>query len=277
MKLAVLITGSPRHVERTSQFWFKHKPNMDIDYYGHSWDEIDPTGLERYTKKIDINKDLFKCWPFKEFALTTHTFDIDLYDSARKEDTKLSRYLLWEKRRDIILSIDIAHQLMRNTKRIYDVVLVMRYDTIIKPGCLDKVIPSVIDLPNNQFHKGYDVALKVNGNNPNIFTPWIQIRQGLPVMQDYMLLARYDDWCNYADNLYDKYYDLLNKDKHFLDSANFVESIYWAHIFLSFIGLYSRTNFLTHTELGSVALRSDKINLNYNDIVEEHDDRFKTL
>lgn len=287
IKLAVLITGSPRFVPQGAEWWFSNAMpnNFEIDYYGHCWNSHDEIGAKRYynADNIIINEDYFKCWPFKDLSITEHHFNFDIYDSAKKEDTPLSRFLLWDKRRDHILSVSFASELLFKSKKIYDLVIVMRFDVIVKPKSLDKVLLSVLNFYNEatKFHKGHDKALFWNINNPNIFTPWVQIRQGLPVMQDYMFVCTYKDWVSYTGgNLYQRYHDLLNKDKYFLEVTNFVESTYHPHIFWAFLGLYSKANFLANDELGCVALRSFKQNIknvSYEEIVNEHDTHFDNL
>jgi len=282
LKLAVLLTGSPRFVSEGADWWFsKAIPfNCDIDYYGHCWDDDDEIGSTRYNTRLNVRD--FEKWPFKDFSFTKHTFDLDLYDSFRNEDTRLSRHIFRPQRRDHVVSVHKATQLMLESKIQYDMVLVMRYDTIIKPGCLDLSIPFVYEFNKNlnSFHKGHDVALLKNDTNPHIFTSWVQVRQGLPMMQDYMFLSTYKDWKKYAGNLYNTYSKLLNENKSFLECTNFVESIYQPHVFWAFIGMYSRANFIAQEDLGCVALRSAKENIQkcfYNDIVQEHDESFNRM
>jgi hypothetical protein len=288
LKLAVLLTGSPRFVHEGAEWWFnKSMPkDMEIDYYGHCWDEHDFIGSFRYynPKNIDITEDYFKCWPFTDFSLTKHHLDFNIYDTIKTEDTHLKNFLLWDKRRDHILSASFASDLMFKSKKVYDAVLIMRFDTIIKPGSLDKAIPFVVDFQkkySNKFHIGHDKSLFWNKTNPNIFTPWVQIRDGLPVMQDYMFLCTYNDWVSYTGgNLYERYYRLLNQDKNLLEVTNFVKSKYHPHIFWAFIGFYSNANFIANNNLKSVVLRSTKTNIksiNYNKLVKEHDDHFNNL
>lgn len=287
MKLAVLLTGSPRFVPEGSEWWFNHAmpKNVEIDYYGHCWNEHDEIGSKRYydSSNIKIDENYLSCWPFADLKITNHTFDLDLYTSVRKEDTLLSRFLLWDKRRDHIVSISHATDLMLKSGKEYDVVLVMRFDSIIKPNSLDKALPYVLNFYNhaNKFDKGYDKALYWNIDNPMIFTPWVQVRQGLPVMQDYMFLSTFKDWIKYTGgNLYERYRCLLNEDKHFLDITNFAETTYHPHIFYAFIGIYSKANFIPNSELGCVALRSVKPNIKeitYQEIVNEHNENFDNL
>lgn len=287
IKLAVLLTGSPRFVHEGAEWWFNRAipKGIEIDYYGHSWSEHDYIGSKRYynSENIIIDKEYFNCWPFKSFKITDHSLDIEIFKTYKHQDTNLSRFLLWEKRRDHILSTAIASELMFESNKIYDVVLVMRYDVIIKPNSLDKIIPYVINFykdHSDQFHKGHDKALFWD-NSPIIYTPWIQIRQGLPVMQDYMFISSYKDWSKFTGkDLYTRYYQLLNVDNHYLEPLNFVESRYHPHVFWSFIGMYSKANFITHNDLGCVALRSSKKNIkdmNYKKIVKEHDKNFDNL
>ena len=281
-KLAVLLTGSPRFVSEGADWWFnKALPfNCDIDYYGHCWDEADEIGKERYDSKLNVRD--FEKWPFTDFKFSRHTRDIDLYDSLRNKDTRLSRFVFRDKGRDHIVSVHNATKLMMDKKVKYDLVLVMRYDTIIKPGALDKCISFIYNFKDNvnKFHKGYDTALFKNDTNPNIFTSWVQVRQGLPCMQDYMFISRYDDWIKYAGNLYNTYKKLLNEDNKFLECTNFAESIYHPHVFWAFLGMYSKANFLSHDDLGCVALRSSKEKISewwYEDIVKEHDEAFTRM
>lgn len=288
LKLAVLITGSPRFVHEGAEWWFNNAmpSGVDIDYYGHCWSEHDYIGSKRYydPSKITIDYEYFKCWPFSDFVISDHHFNFDIYDSVKNEDTKLRNFLLWDKRRDHTLSVAFASDLLFKSKKIYDLVLIIRFDTIIKPNSLDKVIPFVLNFQKDhcrQFHKGHDKALFWNKTNPTIFTPWVQIRQGLPVMQDYMFLCTYNDWVTYTGgNLYDRYHRLLNSDKHFLEPTNFVESTYHSHVIWSYLGCYSKANFIPNSDLGAVALRSTKKNIkdiSYHLIVEEHDLNFDNI
>lgn len=283
LKLAVLLTGSPRFVPQGAEWWFhKSMPkNIDIDYYGHCWNTHDPIGSKYYNStNIQLNEDYFKCWPFRDFEMSEHTTDLDLYDSVKKEDTLLSRFLLWDQRRDHTVSVHHASHLMQKSSITYDAVLIMRYDTILKPNSLDNVLTYVLQYKDNanQFHKGHDKALYYNENNPCIFTPWVQVRQGLPVMQDYMFLCSFKDWMTYtAGNLYEQYRRLLNEDKAFLEPTNFVHTIYHPHVFWAFIGLYSKANFLANNDLGAVALRESLNNIkdkDYDSIVKIHDNKF---
>ena len=286
-KLAVLVTGSPRFVKEGAEWWNNcAKPkNFDVDLYGHCWNEHDTIGAKRYYKKKGktITPNYFKNWNFKDLLITKHSLDIDLYTKARSEDTHLSRYLLWKDRRDHIISVHYATDLMIKSKIIYDAVLVMRFDCIIKPKSLDKVIPFVLNFYNNatEFDKGYDKALFWNHSNPNIFTPWVQIRQGLPVMQDYMFLSSYNDWLKYTNkNLYQLYYNLLNVDTKFLDKTNFVKTTYHPHVFWALLGLYSNANFISNPDLGCVVLRKPKVNVknvSYKRLVKEHNKSFDDL
>lgn len=283
MRLAVLLTGSPRFVPHGARWWFKHAmpTNWKIDYYGHCWNSHDPIGSSRYYDKetVEINAKYFECWPFTDFKLTEYTTDLNLYDSVQNEDTLLKRFLLWEDRRDIIISAHYATEMMLEQDKEYDAVLMMRYDTILKPGSLDKVLPLVLNYKNNTnlFHKGQDKALYYNETNPCIFTPWVQIRQGLPVMQDYMFLCTFKDWVTFTGkNLYEQYRRLLNEDKAWLEPTNFVHTIYHPHVFWAFIGLYSKANFIANNDLGAVALRED-VDIDtttYNEIVNIHDKHF---
>lgn len=96
MRLAVLLTGSPRFVPHGARWWFKHAmpKDFEIDYYGHCWNSHDPIGSSRYYDKetVEINDKYFECWPFTDFKLTEYTTDLNLYDSVRNDDTLLKDF-----------------------------------------------------------------------------------------------------------------------------------------------------------------------------------------
>lgn len=287
VRIAVLLTGSPRFVKEGAEWWYNKSMPSDatIDYYGHAWDSHDYIGRTRYynaDNKI-INSEYFKHWNFTDFKLSTYSVNIPEFQTIRNSNSQLSKFLLWEDRRDHLLSVIQANDLLIKSGKTYDIVIVMRYDTVIKDGCLDKAIPFIIefkDVHTTKFHRGYDKALYWNVNNPVIFTPWVQVRQGLPVMQDYMFICTYSDWATYSHNLQEKYRNILNKDIRILEPLHYIESTYIPHILWAFIGLYTNANFVQQDDLKVCVIRSEKTNIaavDYNDLEYEHDKSFDDL
>jgi len=289
VRIAVLLSGSPRFVKEGSEWWhIKSMPkNATIDYYGHSWDAHDHIGKTRYYNADNkvINYEYFKCWNFTDFLLTPYSVDIPEFETIKNSNSPIANFFLWNDRRDHILSVIKANELLVKSKKQYDIVIVMRYDTIIYQDSLDKAIPFILDFKNShtsKFHRGYDKALYWNGNNPTIFTPWVQVRQGLPVMQDYMFISTYNDWATYSYNLKEKYHNLLNKDIKILEPLHHVvtEATYIPHVMWAFIGLYTNANFIQQDDLKVCVIRSEKnniANMNYLDLELEHDNNFNEL
>lgn len=286
-KVAVLITGSPRFIEQGAAWWNLHLPkNIEFDLYGHCWNEHDHIGsLRYYNANFDIDESLFLRWNFKNLKITKHHFNFSVYDTAKKDpETHLNQYLFWEKRRDHILSVHEADQLMKKSQKEYDAVVMMRFDTVIKPGVLEKMIPFVCDFEKsstNKFSIGHDKALYWGDDNPQIWCPWVQVRSGLPVMQDFIFMATWKDWNIFTgESLYNRYYQLLNKDYKLLDAINFVKSKYHPHVFWAGLAFYSNANYIGNSELESCVFRSERKNINnisYDDIVLEFDKHFNDL
>lgn len=286
-KIAVLVTGSPRFIKEGAEWWNKHIPNnCVVDLYGHCWDEHDHIGsLRYYNANFKVNPDLFSNWNFKDLSITKHHFNFSIYDTAKKDpETHLSKYLMWDKRRDHILSVHFADQLMKKTGNEYDAVVMMRFDTIIKPHVLEKMIPFICNFKKsstNKFSIGHDKALYWGLTNPQIWCPWVQIRSGLPVMQDFLFVSTWQDWNTFTgENLYDRYERLLNEDYKLMEAINFVKSTYHPHVFWASLAFYSNANYIGDHRLESCVFRSEKENIDnytYDDLLLEFDEHFDEL
>ena len=286
-KVAVLITGSPRFIEQGAAWWNLHLPeNFEFDLYGHCWNEHDHIGsLRYYNADFDINENLFSNWNFKDLKITEHHFNFSIYDTAKKDpESHLNQYLFWEKRRDHIISVHEADQLMKKSQKEYDAIVMMRFDTVIKPGVLQEMIPFICNFKKsstNKFSIGHDKALYWDVDNPQIWCAWVQVRSGLPVMQDFFFVATWEDWNRFTGkSLYDRYDQLLNNDYKLMEAINFVKSTYHAHVFWANLAIYSNANYIGDSRLESCVFRfktNDIDNITYDDIVLQFDEHFNEL
>lgn len=304
-KLAVLVGGSPRFVKEGSEWWNKIKPtNCEIDLYGHSWSSHDHIGKTRYYKAdFDVTPKLFDCWGFKDHTITDHHFDYSLYDYVKTIDPPdgVCGYLFWDIRRDFILSVNEADQLMKKSGKEYDAVVIMRYDTLIRPGALEEMIPYVCDFKDKHsvsFSKGHDKALywadgrkhsrsdydvrDMMGDNPQLWVEWVQVRQGLPMIQDFLFCATWKDWNTFTGpKLYDRYWALFNEHYNLVEPAlSFVNSKYHPHVFWAYLAFFCNGNFLPDSRLSSVLLRYPKEDItkcSFQSLEDEFNKQFNDL
>lgn len=249
MKIAILITGQPRHIDQGA-WWLKTKvfPNdcgIEYDTFCHFWDDGSDNLLHRakhvYSTEnvivdnyeeaiaehmqyiIKENKENYPDWKnvpahFQENML----FNTDHITSYGKN---------WHGQ---FLSAGRATLAYADKLKEYDIVIKTRSDAVM----------------NNMSIKEWFAALGNINRNPvlrdKLFAEWMYIKAGQPFHGDFSFIGRPEMWIQYGMHIIPGLRNLCTRDKHWF-SLGFDESMntFPSHWAWNILNSYSRNDWLS--------------------------------
>lgn len=265
MKIAVLMSGQARYIERSAEWWkqrcFTDKTNIHVDYYFNLWDDgtdnLDDRVKHLYDAKVvDINdweqlgrnhieqvregnKTANDWWLVPDYVKHTMCFRGD----------EVSKYA-WNFA-GMFIGTAKMHDTFEPYFWQYDVVIKTRTDTILN------------DMSPRHWHNLFSNMLRNPVFNDNIFTPWLRIRNGLPFFGDLAFIGKPKLMQRFMKNMDKNLVALATHDKHLLSDFLIDPEIPFAHWLWSRLSMYSRTDWLAisvvwPTPFGACLLRSDQ-------------------
>tara|TARA_B100000123_G_scaffold86049_1_gene62251 strand:- start:248 stop:1147 length:900 start_codon:yes stop_codon:yes gene_type:complete len=265
MKIAVLMSGQARYIERSAEWWkqrcFKPSMNLHVDYFFNLWDDgtdnLDDRVKNLYDAKVvDIsdweelgrnhieqirngNENANDWWLVPEYVQHTMCYTTD----------EVSRYT-WNFPGMFISTAKMAETFEPHFWQ-YDIVIKTRTDTILN------------DMSPHNWHSLFNNMLRNPVFNDNIFTPWLRIRNGLPFFGDLAFIGKPDLMQRFMTNMDKNLVKLATHDKHLLSDYLIDPEIPFAHWLWSRLSMYSRTDWLAISVVwpvpfGACLLRSDE-------------------
>ena len=248
MRVAVLLTGQPRHLEQGA-WWFKNRVfpdgcGIDVDYYCYFWDNGNPDlaqEIERtyapvryhignYDNVINNfigrvkskNKEIDDWYKIPDKFRTSFLFDVNEEYISNYSKNIWGQYLCANK---------ITNMLGNMSD--YDIVIRTRSDVAFK----DMDTRFWMDAFNNMYRNPIF--------NDKMFAPWLYVDSGIPLFSDFAFISKPDVWHNFNKNIEQHAIDLITKDKilwYELEVSNFSQPPHWIW---NKLAMYSKTNMLS--------------------------------
>jgi hypothetical protein len=253
MRIAVLVTGQPRFIE-DGAWWFKnrvfpaHYRNLKVDYYCYFWND----GSTNLKSRI-VNAYTPVIYQIVDYNPVIDNFLllIDKYNSKNTQYDELIHHDIHE----IIYPHNQQHSLWgRNfwgqyiaTNGITNLVgdLTGKYDIVIKTRS-DAAFNILSEV---EWISCFEIMCK--HNNDIMFTPWIEIKRGVPNISDIAFISKPESFYQFSKNIYSNCVDLATKDKALFYELAVADHIYTAHWLWNKISNYSRSNWVSFTTLGA--------------------------
>ena len=272
MRIAVLMSGQARHIERSAEFWrqrimHSHLNQIKVDYFLHLWDNGDPN-LKNYVKDlyqakvVDISN--------YDDTVTEHIQNVKNGNDIATDWWLAPDYV----QHTLCYRTDQMSQYTYNfpgmylaTAKIaktfepyvqdYDIVIKTRTDCVLNPMSERHMIQLYANMLRNPVFR--DV----------IFTPWLRIRNGLPFFGDLAFVGKPNLMQNFMKDMDKSLVKLATKDKHLLSDYMIDPEIPFPHWLWSRLSMYSRTDWLAISVVwpvpfGTCLLRSDEPVLDKN-------------
>ena len=272
MRIAVLMSGQARHIERSAEFWRQrimhgHLKQIKVDYFLHLWDNGDPN-LKNYVKDlyqakvVDISN--------YDDTVTEHIQNVKNGNDIATDWWLAPEYV----QHTLCYRTDQMSQYTYNfpgmylaTAKIaktfepyvqdYDIVIKTRTDCVLNPMSEHHMIQLYANMLRNPVFR--DV----------IFTPWLRIRNGLPFFGDLAFVGKPNLMQNFMKDMDKSLVKLATKDKHLLSDYMIDPEIPFPHWLWSRLSMYSRTDWLAISVVwpvpfGTCLLRSDEPVLDKN-------------
>ena len=247
MKVAVLVTGQPRHLEQGA-WWFKNRVfpdgcGIDVDYYGYFWDDGDPDlrsrientyapiryHIQNYDNVIDkfidsvqnINQHLDWSYVSDKFK-HAHLFGVEKQYISNYAKNFWGQY---------ICSGKITKML--GTLSNYDIVIRTRSDVAFK------------DMDVKYWTEAFENIYRNPIFDDKMFSPWLYIDSGIPLFSDFAFISKPDVWYKFNDNIEDHCLKLASEHKQLwyeLQVSDFPEPPHWIW---NKLAMYSKTNMLS--------------------------------
>lgn len=173
MKIALILRGHYRSFDVTSKRWLNVLKGLDYDCYFHTWDLQDSTtptwhrgekyALPLYPSNIELLKKFDKDIVIDKQIFTDEDIQNKFIDAPYK--TFIYRYE------------SLVKTLNRIPKDTYDIIIVGRYDLLVKPGCLTNlniseneiIIGGIEDTKYYKNLRGTDLLFAFNPNDLHKF------------------------------------------------------------------------------------------------------------
>ena len=247
MRIAVLMSGQPRHMEQ-SAWWWQNKifpqnlSKIHVDYFLNLWDdgtsnlstrakqlynakavEISDynTGFHHHRHLVKMkNKDATDWHLTSEYVKNIVCYQGDEFDSYAYNFPGM------------FLGTARIAETFEPYKDHYDIVIKTRTDAVLNPM--------------QEQHWG---NLFTNmGRNPVfkdcIFSPWLRIRNGLPFFGDLCFVGKTDLMFNFMHKMDESLVKVASTDKHLLSDYLIDPEIPFGHWMWSRLSIYSRTDWL---------------------------------
>lgn len=248
MRVAVLLTGQPRHLEQGS-FWFKNRVfpegcGIDVDYFGYFWDNGDPnlssrientynpvryhiqnydTVINSFIDRVQKRNKEINDWSYvpQEFK-NTHLFGVETQHISNYAKNFWGQYICAGKIKNMLGNLND-----------YDIVIRTRTDVAFK----------------NMETKYWEDAFTNLHRNPifddKLFSPWLYVDRGIPLFADFAFISKPQVWQQFNDNIEENCFRLATENKQLwyeLEVSNFPQPPHWLW---SKLAMYNRTNMLS--------------------------------
>lgn len=266
MRVAVLVTGQPRHFEN-SAWWFKNRvftnnSNMQVDYYCYFWDD----GSDNLDSRIvsAYNPVKYQIGNY-ESAIDEFIGKIQTYNNSNPQTlSQIPTYI----KENILFNTTEIPQWGRNFWGQYIATSKMtelagnlaseNYDIIIKTRSDAVFVPMQEKLWLQAFHN-----MRRNPVFKNKVLPaWLYVDSGIVNIGDFAFFSLPDTWYNYSKNIQQNCLSLATTNNVLfseLGIANFEHPAHWVWTKLS---LYTNTDWLSFgtvwpTPFAATLLRKD--------------------
>lgn len=247
MRVAVLLTGQPRHLEQGA-FWFKNRVfpegcGIDVDYFGYFWDDGDPDLKNRIESTYNpvryhiqdynkiINEFIYKIklensklsWDYvpKRYK-DAHLFNPDLQHISNYAKNFWGQYLCSGKISKMLGTMDD-----------YDIVIRTRTDVAFK------------DMDINYWKEAFSNIYRNPIFDDKMFSPWLYVNGGIPLFADFAFISKPHVWHNFNKNIEEHCLKLATEHKQLwyeLQVSEFPEPPHWIW---NKLAMYSNTNMLS--------------------------------
>lgn len=250
MRVAVLLTGQPRHLEQGA-WWFKNRvfpreSNIDVDYFGYFWDDGDPNLCFRIEKSYE---------PIR-YQIDDYDRAIDQFiDRVQSRNNKIDDWHNVPKQyqNSFLFNVDKQH-ISNYSKNIWGQYLCSsRIATMLGDlSSYDVVIRTRSDVAfNNMPYKFWHESFANMYRNPifddKMFAPWLYVDSGLPLFADFAFISKPKVWYNFNKNMEENCVRLATDNKalwYELEVSNFHHAPHWVW---SKLAMYSKTNMLSYS------------------------------
>jgi hypothetical protein len=120
----------------------------------------------------------------------------------------------------------------------YDVVIKTRSDTVFNI------------LSEDEWIHCFKIMCNHHNDDTTMFTPWIRIQRGVSDICDIAFMSKPEAFYQFSKNIYSNCVDIATKDKALFYELVVADHIYISHWLWNKISNYSRSNWLSFTNLG---------------------------
>lgn len=248
MRIAVLLTGQPRHLEQGS-WWFKNKifPNgcgIDVDYFAYFWDNGD----------IDLGNKIQKTYSPVRYHIDNYDNVINSFvDSVQSKNLELANWInVPSKYKDSFLfGVDKNH-ISNYSKNIWGQYLcagkiatmlgnLSSYDIVIRTR-------SDVAFKNMDIRYWHDAFSNIYKNpifDDKMFTPWLYVDSGIPLFADFAFISKPAVWHNFNKNIEENCIKLATINKALWYELEVSEFDHAPHWIWNKLAMYSKTNMLS--------------------------------
>jgi hypothetical protein len=246
MRVAVLLTGQPRHLEQGA-WWFKNRvfpesSGIHVDYFCYFWDDGDPnlkkrientykplryhvedynTVITDFVHKVDKRNVELNNWSnVPDKFRYNHLFDLD--EVPNYGVNFWGQYLCAGR------SVNMVGNLST-----YDIVIRTRSDVAFK------------DMEHRFWLEAFNNIYRNPIFDDKMFSPWLYVEHGIPLFADFAFISKPKVWYEYNRNIEENCYKLATDHKalwYELQVSNFAHHPHW--LWSKLCG-YSKTNMLS--------------------------------
>ena len=251
MRIAILLTGQPRHLEQGA-WWFKnrvfpyHFRHINVDYYCCFWDDKSPDLKERIQRaynpvKYEIHNYKDNIVQFRkevdEFYEENPGYNLDKLNHQITNNVCLRAGFessfannFW----GMFLCIDKATQMMGNVSDDYDIIIKTRSDVAMNPMSEKHWIDSFKNIYRNS---------KVFGDK--ILSDFLYIKNGLPFIGDFAFFTKPKNWYNYTKDFKANCLKLATVDNMHWYNENWTYDVPFPHKTWVYLSYYTATSWLS--------------------------------
>lgn len=268
MKIAILLTGQPRHLEQGA-WWFKNKvfpdhknKQIDVDYYCYFWDDGSPNLSKRIADIYNpIRSHVQQYDPvIDEFITRTREYN----DTADNWEAVPDKF-----RYEHLFDSDVQSNYIRNiwgqylcsgkiTKMVGN--LENEYDIVIKTRSDAAFFPMA--------EKYWIAAFENIYNNPvfddKLFSPWLYIDQGIPYFADFAFISKPQVWYNFSKNIEEHCFNLAGPNKQLWYELGVTQFEHHPHWIWNKLCGYSKTSMLSFSTVWPMPFDASLIRYNYD-------------
>jgi hypothetical protein len=247
MKVAVLLTGQPRHLEQGA-WWFKNKVfpqgcGIDVDYFGYFWDNGDSNLQSQIEQTYS---------PVRYHIQNYNSVINDFIDRVQEENTKLNWNSVPTKFKEVHLFGVDKKYISNYTKNIWGQYLCAgKIATMLRDlSDYDIVIRTRTDVAFNDMDIRFwkDAFANVHRNpifDDKMLMPWLYVDSGIPLFSDFAFISKPHVWKQYNKNIEENCFKLATVDKalwYELEVSNFHHVPHWIW---NKLAMYNKTNMLS--------------------------------